>query len=220
MFKKKLCLNDLDKDAILRPINIIEARPKVRIGVIDDAPFQALVNLRLNGYDVNYLDTTASLASLQNYEIIVCDILDVGVNDDEQGAALIADIKRVFPEKQVIAFTSLPGNTRLFRLAKERADVCLSKSIQPDVWYSILDEAISKCLDPRAIWARANRKLEAAGVTPTERARLEDVFVRAVKVGTPDPLAKMAQKKRVPAAVKSVAFTIANSAFWTVVAVL
>lgn len=222
MFRKKLSIQDLSKEKALDNVNIIEARKKVRIGVIDDQPFQALENLRANGYDVNFLNTTANVRSLRDFSIIVCDILDVGkaINEEEQGAALIGELKRVFPEKQIIAYSSLSGNTKLLRLAKERADDYIGKSMHLDVWYSVLDEAILKCLDINFIWSMTKRRLEEASVTSDEIAKLEDAFVRAVKSGAPDPLARISQKRRLSPAVKSAALSIANSAIWTLVGAL
>lgn len=217
MFKKKLSWQDYDKHNALKEVNIIEARRKIRIGVIDDDPFQALVNLRSNGYEISFLSTTSNVNSLEEYNIIVCDILDVGmsINKEEQGAALIGEIKRVFPEKQVIAFSSLAGNTKLWRLAKERADDYLSKSSQLDVWYRVLDEAIIRCLDPKIIWGIVKERLADVNATTDELSKLEDAFIRALKKGHPDPLNRIAQKRRISPSVKSAALNIANSAFWT-----
>lgn len=179
---KKYTTKDLESQLSLKNNDAFKNRRNVRIAVIDDEPFKPLENLLAEGFSISSLGEYCEMRALRDYQIIVCDVDQVGKdkNPNEHGAAVISEIKRVFPEKKVIVYTGLTGNVKKLRLAKERADEYIPKTKSLSIWAQTLDALIEECLNPSMLWSCSVEKLRENNVSSKEIVFIEDKFVRAI----------------------------------------
>jgi hypothetical protein len=95
-----------------RSLSNKDKRAQVKIGVVDDQVFTPQVftpksNLENSGYKIDYLGDISSVDKIAPYHITLCDLQGVGTALDakKQGAFIIREIKRNYPEKFVVAYT-------------------------------------------------------------------------------------------------------------------
>lgn len=216
---KKYSIQDLGKKLNLQKKDVFENRKHVRIAVIDDEEFKPLEGLLSEGYQVAYIGNYTEMRALRGYQIVICDVDKVGKNknSDEHGAAVIQEIKRVFPEKKVIVFSGLTRQIKKLRLAEDRADYFLPKGTQINIWNQTLDEIIEECIDPIAVWEAAKIQLEEKKIPTKQIVELENKYVRSVLKGRPDVLKGFA-KEELNDFTKSVASGLVTSAIWALLA--
>lgn len=166
-----------------RSLNEREKRGKVVIGVIDDQPFDARENLENIGYNIRFLGDPQSIDVVEGCHLILCDLKDVGtaLNPDKQGAFLIDEIKRNYPEKIVGAYTGGGMKPAISREALSRADFFMKKDAPPGDWRDKLDEWITKLMDPVYVWLRQRERLVEKDIDTFTILKLEDAFVKSVK---------------------------------------
>lgn len=196
--------------------DILKKRALVNIAVIDDDKFEPLKNLLAEGYRVSWLEDFTDTPALKPYEIIVCDVNELAKdkNSEEHGAAVIAQIKHVFPEKFVIAYSSLPGHIKKLRLARERADEYIPKAAQPDIWYITLDNFIKRIFDPKEVWVGLKCKLEEQEVSTQEIAKIESAYVKAILGGSKEPILKLRKKGKLSPGASSILSSLAANGIW------
>jgi hypothetical protein len=102
-----------------------------------------------------------------------------------RGASLIAEIKKSFPEKVVIAYTGAALNERAARVATARADTILKKDIDIEEWTTNLDKMAAEATDPYIIWNKIRARFVELNVKTREIIILEDAYVRSVLKGGP-----------------------------------
>ena len=160
-------------------------RRSVPIGVIDDQGFAALQNLRGHGYRITELGDIHDVATVSDYGIILSDLQGVGttLNPAGQGAHLIREIKKRYPDKYIIAYTGAMKSAIIAQSAREYADGFLKKDASIEEWISTLDEAINYVTDPIAVWKRFRSRLLEWDVPLIVIAELEDDFVSYYKFG-------------------------------------
>jgi len=170
---------------------IRDRRHAVRIAVIDDQPFAPQANLNAYHYNIRPVGDIRSVDQIKDYDLILCDILGVGLsfNDSLQGASLIAEIKRVYPEKWVVAYTGATLNQSATREAKSVADALIKKDVDIKEWVDKLDNYIDLILDPQMVWSRVRSDLVNRGVGTKDILLLEDAFVSSILRSRPDPAA-------------------------------
>jgi DNA-binding NarL/FixJ family response regulator len=146
--------------------------------------FSPMEYLRRHGYDVTHFRDIDSLDSLSRYAIILCDLVGVGsrLSPTQQGAHVIEEIKKHYPEKVVIAYT---GGARPDLLGRgiPASDYYLPKDANVEQWCESLDNSIRLLGNPVTVWKKLRHRLLDAGVTPYQLAELEDTFVRKVLIG-------------------------------------
>jgi len=215
-FRKKTIL-DIQKANILSNISPVDKRKFVRIVAIDDEEFKPLKNLLADGFLVGFIEDHAETRSLRPYQVVICDVDGIAKdkNSEEHGAAFIQEIKRVYPEKQIIVFSGLMGNVRKLKLARERADFYIPKSAQLSIWNETLDSAIDNCLNPEKIWESAKTKLEKGNVSTKEIAIIEDRYVRSVLNQNPSGLHAFHSKKKFSDAAEPIVLNLISSIIWT-----
>ena len=154
-------------------------RQAVPIAVIDDQPFEPATNLRNNHYNVVQLFDIKNISELRLHPIILCDLQGVGssLNAELQGAHLIREIKKHYPEKSVIAYTGIGKNAIMSRIAQQNADKFLKKDSSLEDWIDTLDEVVSNVTDPVYMWKKFRKRMLDAGITPFQLTKLEDAFV-------------------------------------------
>ncbi len=168
---------------IWRSMTDRERRAKVVIGVIDDRPFSPRENLENTGYRIKILGDPQSISVVEGCHIVLCDLQDVGtaLNPDKQGAFLIDEIRRNYPEKIVGAYTGGGMKPAISREAFQRSDFFMKKDAITDEWRDKLDAFIVKLLDPVEVWNRQRDVLVHKRIDTLTILKLEDAFVRSVK---------------------------------------
>lgn len=160
--------------------NTYEYRKQVRIAVIDDESFQPENNLRRNNYNIATFPDLNTIEDISGYQIVLCDLSGVGTNQNPelQGAHLISEMKKAYPEKYIIAYTGGSSDREVYAKAMLNADYFLKKDETIDQWIAVLDEAIKNVANPIYVWKKIRPKLLEADVSPYELALLEDTFVK------------------------------------------
>ncbi|WP_201860780.1 response regulator [Microvirga soli] len=186
------------QDVGYRTINDIEAsisvkraqkgklhlRKVVPIVVIDDQPFEPGNNLQNHGYQITHVRDVKTLAEIERYPVILCDLQGVGtqLSEENQGAHLIREIKTHYPDKVVIAYTGIAKNKTMTRVAQQSADYFLKKDADIDQWLTALDQAVDKVTDPVRVWKEFRKRMLDAGLTPLQLAKLESAYVAGLEV--------------------------------------
>jgi hypothetical protein len=170
-------INDLKGD--LRP-PIATLRDKVKIVAVDDEGFEYAEVLRRHGFNITVLNDITDISAVETYPIVISDIAGVGLSFQSpfQGAHVIAEIKKRYPNKYLIACTGQrfdASYNRFFALC----DTSMSKDAESQDWVEALDEAINIYVDPVAQWRKARQDI-APHVSPLRLMQLEDEYVRAV----------------------------------------
>lgn len=151
-FPKPLSLNDLqrDKEMATRLRSPSDLRRLIQIAVIDDQPFAPEHNLKNNQFQISTYTDIHKIEQIQDFPIVLCDLQGVGLQlaSDMQGAYLIEEIKRNYPEKAVIAFTGGATNSNMSKRAAAAADDYLKKDASIEEWRDVLDKHIRNLSDP------------------------------------------------------------------------
>jgi hypothetical protein len=159
-----------------------EKRQLIKIAVVDDNIFAPHRNLENLGYKIDFLGDISVVEKLRPYHIVLCDLQGVGTALDsrKQGAFLIREIKKNFPEKYVIAYTGGGLNQTITREAAFDADQLLKKDVDIDEWSEVLDKIILKLLNPYAVWQRQRVALVEREVDTLTMLKLESAFVASL----------------------------------------
>jgi hypothetical protein len=210
-------IQSLEIPELICPQPTSEKRKYVRFGVIDDERFQPLENLIYEGYDVAYIGNHCRIEACSPYHCILCDLANVGcdLSQTEQGAAVIREIKRLYPEKYVIVYSGLDRRHKPLRAALDIADAHLPKSASLELCHTVMDSAVEQVLSPAETWKRVRSRLQDREVPSTDIVRLEQAFVKSVKKGTPEPLKSVIRQSGQNDTVRSVAINLVSSAIWT-----
>ena len=180
-------IDDLDIDLRLTRISQppIDLRQQAPIMVIDDQPFAPQNNLEANGFSLTVLSEINSVKKVEPYALILCDLMgvDAALHEELQGAHVIREIKKNYPEKVVFAYTGGSTESRVTREAIASADYYLRKDVDIAEWCEKLDHAISDLASPVIVWKVFRLRLLESGITPIQLAEMEDVFVRSYGSG-------------------------------------
>lgn len=157
-------------------------RAKIGICNIDDEPFAPQVNLSNYGYKIDSIGDIKTVAEIQSYDIILCDIMGVGMNFDNkrQGASIISEVKRRHPEKIVIAYTGAALNQTAARDASTVADDVIKKDTDIEDWITNLDNYSIQALDPYKVWQRIRLSLVKNGTSTAQVLKLENAYVHGI----------------------------------------
>jgi CheY-like chemotaxis protein len=164
---------------------MLALREIVPIIVIDDQPFEPGNNLRSNHYNISQLQDLQNVTEVDLHPIVLCDLQGVGakLHTDLQGAHLIREIKKHFPEKVIIAYTAISKNTNMSKIAQANADLFLKKDAPLEDWIDALDGAIQNVTDPVYMWKKFRKRLLDTGMTPYQLTKLENAFVSGAQSG-------------------------------------
>jgi hypothetical protein len=162
-------------------------RQSARILVVDDTEFAPLENLKRHNFHIVRLSDITSIGDVTPYQIILCDLLGVGreLNPSLQGAHLIQQIKKTFPEKFVVAYTR-GSASNLIQASILVADRFTQKDTSIEDWTELLDDIINDLSNPAYVWRKMRYRLLDAGVTPYQLTILEDTFVANYVPGSED----------------------------------
>lgn len=159
-----------------------EIRSSVSIAIIDDEKFKAHANLTNYGYKIQELPDITSLKQIEEFDVVLCDLMGVGQNFDSfiGGASIIKEIKENYPTKYVIAYTGARANTTEASTAKAFADDFMKKDDEISKWVQKLDNAIDRASDPYIRWLVTREMLFDHEVDIRKVLQLESSYVESI----------------------------------------
>jgi hypothetical protein len=116
--------------------------------------------------------------AVHTYPIVLCDIKGVGKHFQSkfEGAHLIAEIRKHYPAKVIIAYTGHQFDASYNRYFA-MSDFLLKKDIDSDEWIESLDAAIQTASDPIIRWKRLRNYLLEKDIPLIHLMKLEDDYV-------------------------------------------
>ena len=161
----------------------VAKRKAVKIAVIDDQHFALKSALERLDFRLTELGDIETLDQVSAFDIILCDIQGVGTKflSEQQGAFVVKEIRRQYPEKFIVAFTGANLGNPLFRQAVAFADSSIRKDSDANEWVQHLDGIVDIIVDPRTYWRRIRRILIDADLDTSTILDLEDGYVRALE---------------------------------------
>lgn len=188
-------LRDLDQISQRFSGRIAELRRLAKVVVIDNEDIELIDTLRANSYNLTYMRDIQAIEIVRDYQIVLCDIYDVGItlNPGLHGAHVIKEIKRSFPYKPVVAYSSgVQQQREMYSIAVRAADNFIHKDAPVDEWMLLLDSLIEDVSDPSKIWQRTRLVLLKNGLSLFELTKAEDQFVRKILNNPGDPQSAIA----------------------------
>lgn len=187
IFKKKQKVNDLytieDLEKARDKIKSVSIREKknFRIVIIDDEGFDDEVLKSLGYLDIDIKEKYEKISDYENYDIIFCDINGIARDLDPtyQGAALAKLIKKTYPSKIVIIFSSKDQSLDFYKFSNDVDDI-IPKNLKNAEIAEIIDKYIEVFNDPIERWKNFRRKILEQGTTLKSVALLEDCYVRGI----------------------------------------
>lgn len=196
-------------------------RSAVRIAVIDDQPFLPHMILQNYGYKVEQIGDLKNVEEVKDYHLILCDVMGVGrhFGAKAQGATLISEIKKVYPEKIVIAYTGGAAGDAAVQAATERADALIRKDVDGEEWAAKLDDLGVAAIDPHVIWQKVRARFIELDADTKDILLLEDAFVRSVLSRQTDlsTLTRMLSSINVGPDVRAIVQGLASSVIFTAI---
>lgn len=194
-----------------------DKRSLISIGVIDDEQFQPRVNLENLGYKITVIGDPNSIDAVKPHEIILCDLQGVGksLDNKRQGAFIIREIRRNYPQKFVIAYTGGTQSAALTREAIAAADEFVKKDADIETWTQKLDTTIDQLVDPYKVWLRQRSNLIAMETDTLTILKIEDAYVKSVRSkssGANTPLSRTLQDTNLSGDVRAVIQGLISSA--------
>ena len=160
-------------------------RESVKILLIDDQPFEHEDALRGLGFNITTYKRWNSVRDAIPYEIIVSDIRDVTPDFPSlpsQGANMLYQVKKDYPEKVCIVYTSSPITKDDDKSLFDGMNL-LGKSDDIDDWATLLDDKIQLLRNPKNIWFSIEHYLEQIGVSQKFINKKQDKYVRCLLSG-------------------------------------
>jgi CheY-like chemotaxis protein len=120
-----------------------------------------------------------------DYSIVLCDVNGVGValSEDTQGAYVIEEIKKIYPEKIVIAYTAGSAMSKMVQRARAKADSYLRKDASIEDWRDLLDQQIARLADPIITWKQLRLRLLGKDIELVDLLELEAIYLKNIKNG-------------------------------------
>lgn len=171
--------------------SLINDRTEIQIAVIDDNTFPPLEELRRHRFNITFFNDIERINTLSDFEIIITDIKGVGkhLGSNLEGAHLIEEIHRHYPNKYLIAYSASRFDMSLskyFSLCDEQK----KKDTDVSEWTTTLDRAISCIKDPVFQWEKT-RQILIGQKFPTDYInKLEKAYTKSVLKKNPNYLNK------------------------------
>lgn len=170
-------LSDINLNNIL---NIQQLKNRIEIAVIDDQVFSQAELLLNNNFKLKELGDIRSIKNIEGYPIIVCDIHGVGAKFDPSGlggAFLISEIRKNYPDKYIIAYSTHSNDLSLQRHTKY-ADYVMPVPSTIEQWREALEQAIKNVGDPVLRWKRFRYYLLEHDIELSEVYKLEQAYIK------------------------------------------
>lgn len=175
--------------------NLDEAKSKIEIAVLDDKRFEPQESLMTHKFRILELGPDIrSIDQISTYPIIICDVGGVAkaFGSPLEGAHLVSEIRKAYPDKFLIAYTGLTYSLAITNALTD-ADRRLEKDANIDVWVQTLETGLNEVINPRNRWIRLRRALLARGVELFDVLMLEQAYIKAIQERKPDYLANKAK---------------------------
>ncbi|EKN4811459.1 hypothetical protein [Yersinia intermedia] len=158
-FGKRYKIDDLNSIGISGSDNRDE-RSKIKIAIIDDEDIPFLNSLRNSGYNIQHYRDVDNFNMLSDYQIVISDIDGVGqsFSSEYQGAYIIKELKRLFPDKYLIAMSSKIYNLSFTEILSN-ADVKINRDVNVDIVSEKLNIAIKEISSVKNRWLRVRAQL-------------------------------------------------------------
>ena len=136
-------INDIVVSELSKQERINDLRKKTDILIIDDEIFAPQEYLENNNYRFTNKNDIDNIKDVSEYPIILCDIRGIGkkISAIYEGAFVINEIKKNYPEKIVLAYTASQYDPS-YNVFIQKADDILSKSLSTESWLEVLDKYI------------------------------------------------------------------------------
>lgn len=160
--------------------NIQQLKNSIDIAVIDDQEFTQAKLLESNNFRLKEVGDIKSIKSIEAYPIIICDIHGVGASFDNSGlggAFLISEIRKNYPDKYIIAYSTHSNDLALQRHTKN-ADYVMPVPSAIEHWTEALEQAIKNVGDPVLRWKRFRYYLLENNIELSEVYKLEQAYIR------------------------------------------
>lgn len=206
---KKYGIDDLN---ILSELPLSTLRERAKILVIDDEPLNQIEPLRRSGFNIKKFDDVEDINHVSSYDIILCDIMGVGRKFSErlQGAYVINEIHRLYPEKYLIAYSAQTTDMSLNKYFNFCDDV-FKKDDDVAEWSEKLEQAVHSCSDPKDKWRKLHIRLVEEGIPSSTITKLENHYVRKL-LGKRNKFEKVCRDVELPDSIKTIALNLVSSA--------
>jgi hypothetical protein len=155
-FKKRLYLEQINQKG--NELNV--DRNNIKIAIIDDMDIPYLDSLNRSGYNVRHYKDIEDFDMIKSYPIIICDIKGVGKKFASKfgGAYLIQEIRKLYPEKYIIAMSSAVYKVNIAK-AVGMADDKIIRDSDVDRVIKALNKAINIMKSNKKRWLRLREEL-------------------------------------------------------------
>ena len=163
----------------------MELRKKIPIVAIDDQVFLPESNLKNSGFLIETLADIQRIADVEKYQVILCDVNGVGsaLSVATQGAYVIEEIKSMYPDKVVIAYTAGSASSKLVSRARTAAGLYIKKDASVEEWRDLLDNVIKSLCNPIEAWKQTRIRLLGAGIELQDLMKLEQALLENLGKG-------------------------------------
>ena len=195
LFYRKV--SELNGVSVLKGVTLQDLKRRFKILIIDDEEFPFLEALKKHEYLITQKKDLEDLSDAEVYKIILCDIRGVGkrFGTDYDGAYLIKQLKVMYPDKTIIAYTANPYDPSFEEFLDYAVKTVPKGSYALDDWSALLDQLLNDTIDPVKLWENTRKQLLNAGVSTVDVAKYESKYVTAVKKGNYEGLKKLCEKR-------------------------
>mgnify|MGYP002318330657 FL=1 len=146
-------IKDIVVSEIAKQQRINDLRKKTDILIIDDEDFAPQEFLENNNYRFTNKSDIDNIRDVSEYPIILCDIRGIGkkISNAYEGAFVIQEIKKNYPEKIVLAYTASQYDPS-YNSYIQKADDVLQKSLSTESWLDRIEyrSRFTKCIG--SVW--------------------------------------------------------------------
>lgn len=191
-FHKPKCIDSLAQQLKINAVlqNNKKALREQKILILDDMGFSMEPQLKCHGFtNIFQLDSIPNIEFVKDYSIVLCDLKGVGLNLDDrwQGAHVIKEIKKLYPNIGIIAYTAGAQDAVFFE-AQKYADSFLSKTADVDEFIDCLDAQLEDINNPIIVWKKIRGLLIDQGIPLFDISLLEDAFVKSVQLNSAEKI--------------------------------
>lgn len=155
-------------------------RSKIRLFVLDDEGFDADPLSSVGYKDITKCTKFEDLDFFQSADIILCDIDGVGgdLDPSKQGLAVAENLKRKYPEKIVVVYTS--KNIKSYGEVPNIVDKVIRKNISMSDLAFELDDLYEKTKNVILVWKKIQRDMLDSGTATKTVAFIEHYYCKSL----------------------------------------
>lgn len=160
----------------------IDDRKNVKIVFVDDEGYDIDTIKRLGFKDTDKMFAYNDLSDFEKYDVIFCDVNGVAPELDPifQGAELARQIKKLYPSKFVIIYSSRNQGLNITKY-KDEVDYMIEKNTKPAGIAEYIDEYIRICKDYKYRWEYLNKELKKYDLSESDLSLIEEIYVKSIQ---------------------------------------